>query len=104
MSEMSAACELLREIEKGRDNTPLVTAREPSAFRPQLEKLFRVRGPFARVLNDVWRALLYEAGQSMIYEGNSVIAYRSNSRSARTIVKHDRHDMRGARSAVRRVR
>lgn len=28
----------------------------------------------------------------MIYEGNSVIAYRSNSRSARAVVKHESAD------------
>lgn len=33
---------------------------------------------------------MHETDRSMIYEGNSVIAYRSNSRSARAIVKHDR--------------
>jgi len=36
----------------------------------------------------------------MMYEGNSVIAHRSDSRSARAIVKHDRAIRAPGRSAV----
>lgn len=90
-----AACALLREIEPG-GRASLV--REYIGSRLDRGETFpAVRR--VRALNDVWRALLREAGQSMIYEGNSVIAYRSNSRSARAIVKHDR-PIRGAYSSA----